>query len=140
MLALSRKRKEDVRKFEELLKENEKYSDYERFIDELSLSLIEIRGKRNYENRIITLSEEQKSIIKNDIFKLSSSDESERKSMLIQGGPGTGKTVLLIASLLKIADVGKDVVLLTYLKTLDKFIKHLFKLYNRPVRKLGSEN
>lgn len=115
-------------------------SDYIEYINELTFTLIEARTKREYETRIIQLRDEQEEIVNNDIAKLAFSNEQKNntKSMLIKGGPGTGKTLLLIATLFKLSE-NKDAVLLTYYEQLNKFINYLFGLYNQEnlINKLG---
>ena len=93
------------------------------WINELSKYLIECKAKRDYEARVFNLSKEQKEIINNNIMGLSQKDG---KSLLIKGGPGTGKTLILISALLKFLDENKNVVLLTYYDCLKKYISYLF--------------
>ena len=50
--------------------------------------------------------------------------------MYIKGGPGTGKTLILIVILFKFFFKGHKSVLLTYYPTLNKYIAYLFELYN----------
>ena len=117
----------------ESLKENEsKFSEFRKYYDyinELAISLIEARTKKDFENQIIQLSEAQKIIIEKDIDALTKKDGH---SMYIKGGPGTGKTLVLIVMLFKLL-LGQEKhksILLTYYPTLNNFIKYLFVLYN----------
>ena len=115
----------------ELLKANESkfavISEYYDFINELAISLIEARSKKNYEMQIIHLSEAQKRLIKEDVDGLTAKDGH---SMYIKGGPGTGKTLVLIVILFKLYSAEHKSVLLTYYPTLNKYIAYLFELYN----------
>lgn len=110
------------------------------FIFALSQFLIEARTKRDYENRIVKTSNDQEKIINERIPKLSdrndsqeTSDDAPFQSLLIKGGPGTGKTLVLIAALFKLTHQPrpKSPVLLTYHPCLNKYIEYLFELYNR---------
>ncbi|BDC95506.1 NusA N-terminal domain-containing protein [Treponema saccharophilum] len=101
--------------------------EYTDFINELAISLIEARSKKNYETQIIHLSEPQKRLIKEDVDGLT---ERDGHSMYIKGGPGTGKTLVLIVILFKLYFAEHKSVLLTYYPTLNKYISYLFELYN----------
>lgn len=104
-----------------------KWQDYAAFINELSISLIEARSKKKYETQIIHLSNNQKKLIKEDLDGLTT---KEGHSMYIKGGPGTGKTLVLIVILFKLYSAEHKSVLLTYYPTLNKYISYLFELYN----------
>lgn len=131
--------------FNELDRILDKYSEYSNYVNELAITLIEARTKKDYETRIITLRQDQEDIVKIDLDRLANINDSfgnmgnKIKSMLIKGGPGTGKTLLLIASLFKLSTNDKECVLLTYYKELDKFINYLFGRYNQEalLNKLG---
>lgn len=99
-------------------------SEYYDFINELALSLIEARSKKNYETQIIHLSEQQKKLIKEDVDRLTTKDGH---SMYIKGGPGTGKTLVLIVILFRLYFAEHKSVLLTYYPTLNKYISYLFE-------------
>lgn len=115
------------RKLKSLNKISNNLLEYENYINELAISLIEARSKKKYETQIIHLSEIQKKLIKEDIDVLTT---KEGHSMYIKGGPGTGKTLILIVILFKFFFKGHKSVLLTYYPTLNKYIAYLFELYN----------
>ncbi len=77
---------------------------------------------RNYQVVMSILTKEQEKILNNI---LSAINKNKKKNYLIQGGPGTGKTVLLINILQAIAK--KDVKLLTYTNSLNKYNKYIAK-------------
>lgn len=120
-------KKEKDNKLKEIDKKNASIQQYLDYINELAISLIEARSKKNYETQIIHLSEAQKKLIKEDIDALTTKDGH---SMYIKGGPGTGKTLVLIVTLFKLYSAEHKSVLLTYYPTLNKYISYLFELYN----------
>lgn len=103
------------------------WQEYSELINELAISLIEARTKKKVESQIIHLSESQKRLIKEDIDALTT---KEGHSMYIKGGPGTGKTLVLIVILFRFYASGHKSALLTYYPTLNKYISYLFELYN----------
>ena len=88
----------------------------------LNLNLLTHYSKswRNYQVIMAILTEQQKDII-NDIH--TSIKEKKKQNYLIQGGPGTGKTIILINLLQLLAN--KDIMLLTYTSSLNKYNKYI---------------
>lgn len=100
------------------------------YYERLYKSLLNAQSSKYYESRIISLSKEQLSLINNDIYKKITQEEGCR-SMYIKGGPGTGKTLILLASVLKlVADSRGSYKLLTFYPTLNKYISYMFGLLN----------
>lgn len=93
---------------------------------------------RNYHARILKLSPEQEQIV-DDIFKeLSKLDNTDSPQyFLIKGGPGTGKTFVLIKLLEKLLEkidaekLNKNVTLLTYTDSLSKYNQYLSQEYEK---------
>lgn len=127
LVQLIRKKRELARAIDDIDSKLEELSEYTDFIQELAISLIEARSKENYEAKIIKLSPAQKDMINKDIPALT---KRNGHSMLIKGGPGTGKTLVLIVMLLKLCSEGYKACLLTYYPTLNKYISYLSELYN----------
>lgn len=127
LIDLIRQRKQNTKDIEELELQLDAISEYSDFINELAISLIEARTRKNYEMQIIHLSGDQKRLIKEAVDDLA---RKEGHSMYIKGGPGTGKTLVLIVVLFKLYYAGQKSVLLTYYPTLNKYIDYLFNLYN----------
>lgn len=75
---------------------------------------------RNYQSMLSLLTDEQVSIL-NKI--LDSINSNQKENFLIQGGPGTGKTIILINILQSLPT--KDLYLLTYTKSLNKYNKYI---------------
>lgn len=91
--------------------------------------IIAERTKRHFKAELITLTDEQKNIL-SSVDKQFIQKKVNTKDMLITGGPGTGKTLILISLLAQIFDNGKSALLLTYYPSLNKYIKYLFDLYS----------
>lgn len=127
ILDLVKKLKEKKDQLYSVEKISKTLQDYEEYINELAISLIEARSKKNYENHVLHLSKQQINLIKDDIDGLTN---KPGHSMYIKGGPGTGKTLVLIAILFKLYSTRKRTKLLTYYPTLNKYISYLFDLYN----------
>lgn len=127
LLVLARQRKEKLAALERTESEIGRTDEYTNFINELAISLIEAQSKKDYEAKIMRLSESQKKLINEDIDALT---EKHGHSMYIKGGPGTGKTLVLIVILFKLYHARRKSVLLTYYPTLNKYINYLFELYN----------
>ena len=89
-------------------------------------------ANRNYHSRILKLSTEQNSII-NEIYDKISSHKEKNTDFLIKGGPGTGKTLVLIKLLEKILthDPSKKIRLLTYTDSLSKYNQYLSEEYEK---------
>lgn len=124
-------RQKKLSRLRDIERERAEYTNDTQILTELSYSLIKARTRKDFENRLIGqhLTSEQKSIIEKRIPKWKES--SDNKSLLIRGGPGTGKTLVLI----KILDgfrreASKEVMLLTFYNSLNKYIKYLFSAYN----------
>ena len=81
------------------------------------------RTWRDYQKMISELTEEQNAISEELLGKIKK-DKSIKK--LIKGGPGTGKTLILINVLQETLD--KEIRLLTYTKSLTKYNKYLSNL------------
>lgn len=89
---------------------------------------------RNYHARILKLSPEQEQIVDaifEELSKLNNADSPE--DFLLTGGPGTGKTFVLIKLLEKIATekLNKNVKLLTYTDSLNKYNQYLSQEYEK---------
>ena len=89
---------------------------------------------RNYHTRILKLSPEQEEIVDaifKELSKLNNADSPE--DFLLTGGPGTGKTFVLIKLLEKIATekLNKNVKLLTYSASLNKYNQYLSQEYEK---------
>lgn len=124
---LIREKKEKTNSLKEIETQSSKWQEYSNYMDELAISLIESRSKKKVETQIIHLSDAQKKLIKEDIDALTT---KEGHSMYIKGGPGTGKTLVLIVILFRFFSSQRTSVLLTYYPTLNKYISYLFELYN----------
>ena len=104
-------------------------NDYISYVNGLYELLSEARSKKKFESRIIRLSKDQIDLINDSIYRKSM--ESPGRSMYLKGGPGTGKTLVLVASLLKMyKQCAARTCLLTFYPTLNKYIMYLFQLCN----------
>lgn len=108
--------------------ETNKYSAYEDFILNISKALIKSKSFKDFETEILNLSEEQQSIYD---FAVKNITDDCGQNLLVKGGPGTGKTLLLIKLLNYYIDQKKSPVLLTYYDSLSKYIKFQFSLINK---------
>lgn len=127
LVKLIKQRQEKSKKIKAIDLQFGEVNEYINFINELAVSLIEARSKKNYETQIIHLSDTQKKLIKEDIDALTT---KPGQSMYIKGGPGTGKTLVLIVVLFRLYSKDHTSKLLTYYPTLNKYISYLFELYN----------
>lgn len=89
------------------------------------------RTWRDYQKMVSELTEEQNAISE-ELLKKIKQDKSIKK--LIKGGPGTGKTLILINVLQKTLD--KDIKLLTYTNSLTNYNKYLSNLISFNGKKL----
>lgn len=111
------------------------------YYNNLYLDLLNARTRKDFEQRLLDEShftKAQREVVQTRLNNLMNQNFSEvynseglsTKALLIRGGPGTGKTLLLIKCLKKIQDAGFSVKLLTFYDSLDKYIKYLFSFYN----------
>lgn len=98
--------------------------DAEQFLLNSKLILNFTKDYRDYQTRLLTLSDDQKKIINRIVSNI---DSLLEKDFLIKGGPGTGKTLVLIKILEKLAN--EDCKLLTYTNSLSKYNKYISELY-----------
>lgn len=82
-----------------------------------------IASWRNYQQMMATLTDEQEAISGEILQKIQNDDPI---SLLVKGGPGTGKTLILINVLQQTLE--KDIRLLTYTNSLTKYNKYLANL------------
>lgn len=97
---------------------------------DLILQLLDYSAaRRDFDSRIINLTESQMKIV---TFIINNLDKPEllNKDFLITGGPGTGKTLILIECLRLIYKQQKTVKLVTFTDSLCKYNKYLTKKYN----------
>lgn len=113
---------------EELDSQNKEISqiqkDAEEYLLNSKLILSYTQDYRDYQTRLLTLSEDQEKIISRIVKNISTPLE---KDFLIKGGPGTGKTLVLIKILEKIIDF--ECRLLTYTSSLSKYNRYVSELY-----------
>lgn len=90
-------------------------------------------ANRNYHSRILKLSEDQIGIIEEIYVKITSNKGEYNSDFLIKGGPGTGKTLVLIKLLEKIVlnNPEKKTKLLTYTDSLSKYNQYLSEEYEK---------
>lgn len=98
--------------------------DAEQFLLNSKLILNFTKDYRDYQTRLLTLSDDQKKIINRIVSNI---DSPLEKDFLIKGGPGTGKTLVLIKILENL--ISKDCKLLTYTNSLSKYNKYISELY-----------
>ncbi|MDF1569671.1 MAG: UvrD-helicase domain-containing protein [Spirochaetaceae bacterium] len=103
-------------------------SDYKRYIDGLSRFSLTARTRRDFEKHLIRLTPEQREALE---------DFNTDQHMLITGGAGTGKTLVLLEALSRTLknrspelDMGQptDTTLVTFTKTLLKYDRYLASL------------
>lgn len=113
---------------EELDSQNKEISqiqkDAEEYLLNSRLILNYTQDYRDYQTRLLTLSSDQEKIISRIVKNISAPLE---KDFLIKGGPGTGKTLVLIKILEKIID--SECRLLTYTSSLSKYNRYVSELY-----------
>lgn len=98
--------------------------DAEEYLLNSKLILNYTQDYRDYQTRILTLSDDQEKII----LRISKNIRAPlEKDFLIKGGPGTGKTLVLIKILEKIID--SECKLLTYTSSLSKYNRYVSELY-----------
>jgi hypothetical protein len=103
-------------------------SDYKRYIDGLSRFSLTARTRRDFEKHLVRLTPEQREALE---------DFNTDQHMLITGGAGTGKTLVLLEALSQTLknrspelDMGQptDTTLVTFTKTLLKYDRYLASL------------
>lgn len=97
---------------------------------DLILQLLDYSSaRRDFDSRIINFTENQSKIVS---FIMNNLDKPElkNKDFLITGGPGTGKTLILIECLRLLYKKKTTVKLITFTKSLCKYNKYLTKNYN----------
>lgn len=113
---------------EELDSQNKEISqiqkDAEEYLLNSKLILNYTQDYRDYQTRLLTLSSDQEKIISRIVKNISAPLE---KDFLIKGGPGTGKTLVLIKILEKI--ISFECRLLTYTSSLSKYNRYVSELY-----------
>lgn len=113
---------------EELDSQNKEISqiqkDAEEYLLNSKLILNYTQDYRDYQTRLLTLSDDQEKIIARISKNISAPLE---KDFLIKGGPGTGKTLVLIKILEKI--INSECRLLTYTSSLSKYNRYVSELY-----------
>ena len=113
---------------EELDSQNKEISqiqkDAEEYLLNSKLILNYTQDYRDYQTRLLTLSDDQEKIISRISKNISAPLE---KDFLIKGGPGTGKTLVLIKILEKLIDF--ECRLLTYTSSLSKYNRYVSELY-----------
>ena len=113
---------------EELDSQNKEISQIQKNAEEYLLNskliLNYTQDYRDYQTRLLTLSDDQEKIIARISKNISAPLE---KDFLIKGGPGTGKTLVLIKILEKIID--SECRLLTYTSSLSKYNRYVSELY-----------
>ncbi len=122
---------------EEHLEEIEKLSkDVELYIENANILQTYASARRDYHSRILRLSPQQKEIINDICAKLKNSDS--RINFLVNGGPGTGKTLILIKILEEFAAKNKNsnVKLLTYTDSLSKYNQYLSMEYEKKAQNI----
>lgn len=90
-------------------------------------------ANRNYHSRILKLSSEQSDIIDEIYEKITTNKDNNNTDFLIKGGPGTGKTLVLIKLLEKIIknEPSEKIRLLTYTDSLSKYNQYLSEEYEK---------
>ncbi len=86
------------------------------------------KSRRDWENFILRLTGEQMNLLKSIDFK---------HDVLIKGGAGTGKTLVIIKLLLQ--NLHKDICLLTHSKTLQKYDYYISKLSLQDEKEIKNE-
>ena len=122
---------------DEIQKEHEEQvealkKDVETYLENTTILQAYTSAVRNYHTRILKPSPEQEEIVDaifKELSKLNNADSPE--DFLLTGGPGTGKTFVLIKLLEKIATekLNKNVKLLTYSASLNKYNQYLSQEY-----------
>lgn len=129
---LRKQRDETQKEHEEQVEALQK--DVETYLENTTILQAYTSAVRNYHTRILKLSPEQEQIIEDIFNELSKLDNTaSSKDFLIKGGPGTGKTFVLIKLLEKIAakKLNKKVRLLTYTDSLSKYNQYLSQEYEK---------
>ena len=123
---LRRDRNTLIQERNELLTRMERYRDLERYLRYLGRLSIYTRTRMDYEQSISQLTPEQEQIV---------SSVNPNKSLLIKGGAGTGKSLVLIECLRRALLQGElplkqeqSVVLVTFTRTLVKYNRYIAEL------------
>lgn len=102
-------------------------------VDEYQSLLLQLldysSARRDFDTRIINLTEEQEKNV-NFIMNNIDNPDLKNKDYLIKGGPGTGKTLILIECLRLLFKLKKKIALLTFTRSLCKYNKYLTIKYN----------
>ena len=115
--------------------EEDKSKASENFYESQAERAMYARTWRDYQKMVSELTEEQNAISEELLGKIKK-DKSIKK--LIKGGPGTGKTLILINVLQETLD--KDIKLLTYTNSLTKYNKYLSNLISFNGKKLTASD
>ena len=129
---LRKQRDETQKEHEEQVEALQK--DVETYFENTTILQAYTSAVRNYHTRIIKLSPEQEKIVEDIFNELSKLDNTaSSKDFLIKGGPGTGKTFVLIELLEKFAkqNLNQNVKLLTYTDSLSKYNQYLSQEYEK---------
>jgi len=123
---LRRQRNTLIQERNELLARMERYQELERYLRYLGRLSIYTRTRMDYEQSISQLTPEQEQIV---------SSINPAKSLLIKGGAGTGKSLVLIECLRRALLQGelplgqeRSVVLVTFTRTLVKYNRYIAEL------------
>lgn len=115
--------------------EEDKNKASENFYESQAERVMYARTWRDYQKMVSELTEEQNAISEELLGKIKK-DKSIKK--LIKGGPGTGKTLILINVLQETLD--KDIKLLTYTNSLTNYNKYLSNLISFNGKKLTASD
>ncbi len=122
----------------ELLARLEQYGELERYLRYLGRLSLYTRTRLDYEQSISQLTPEQEQIV---------ASVNPRRSLLIRGGAGTGKSLVLIECLRRTLQQGElelgqgqSVVLVTFTRTLVKYSRYIAELksMNLPLEVIGT--
>lgn len=98
--------------------------DAEEYLLNSKIILNYTKDYRDYQTRLLTLSDDQEKIITRIVKNI---DGPLEKDFLIKGGPGTGKTLVLIKILENL--LNSECSLLTYTSSLSKYNQYVSQLY-----------
>ena len=115
--------------------DEDKIKSSETFYEYQAEKVLYTKTWRDFQQVVSTLTSEQNAISEELLGKIKK-DKSIKK--LIKGGPGTGKTLILINILQETPD--KDIKLLTYTKSLTSYNKYLSKLISFNGKKLSDSD
>lgn len=131
-LSLERQKKNEIKDESKDLKRqiyslNKENNNQSKYIELMSRLINYTRTRRDYETIAMRLTKAQENII--NIIKPAIGNS--KRSYYIKGGPGTGKTLILIHCLEKFNRQGfSNIVLLTFNSSLCKYNKYLTSLYS----------